>query len=311
MVIRFSVLRLTCRVTKLTKIPQFPGSMLRGGFGINLKRQCCRQTEMCLGECIQNKKCVYGAIFETPLKDISILGKVEKAPRQFSIYPITQGPLLLEPNQELAFLWTIWGKTLDYLPYSVLAWVEFGKKGIGVNRSPAVLSHIEDVFTGKFIYTDEDRKIAEPSIKEFTIEEDNSEASVIIETLSPIRLKYKNKLLGKNEPNKFNLPSDVFFFHLIRRIQNLFTYDQDEFINSLYDRLDEVKNYSSEFKWQEITRYSNRQRQYLQMGGIVGTLAWDSLPSVWIKLLEIGEWLQIGKGTTMGLGKYKLTLENK
>jgi len=285
--------------------------MLRGGFGINLKRQCCRKAEMCKRECEQPDKCVYGAIFETPLTDISILGKVEKAPRQFSLFPITQGLFLLEPDEELSFLWTIWGKTHDYFPYCVLAWAAFGRSGIGINRSPAVLLKIEDTFSGEIVYSDEDRRIIEPTLREFNIEKDNTASSVKIETLSPLRLKHKNRLLGKNEPKEFVLPAEVLFFHLLRRIQTLFNSVDDKIIPSLYELLDEVKECSSSFRWQEIRRYSHRQKQSLQMGGVMGKIVWKSLPSIWVQLLKIGEYIQIGKGTTMGMGKYKTITEEK
>lgn len=308
--IQISVLKLTYRIDELTKLPQFPGSMLRGGFGVNLKKLCCRLSEMCRGECEQLDKCVYGAIFETPAPANSQLGKVEKAPCPFALYPITQGPTLLKPGGEFSFLWTILGKAIEYFPYCVLAWAEFGKNGIGTQRSKAILKSIEDYFSGEVIYSDDDRVIKTPLPKVFNFTDEGIKYSVRIDTLSPLRLKHQNRLLGKNSSYSFILPPEIFFFHLLRRLLNLFAgVAQDESWQSMFSRLEEVKGAASDFKWAELTRYSSRQKQLLQMGGLMGSMQLEALPSIWVQLLKIGEWVQVGKGTTMGLGKYKLTLE--
>lgn len=240
----------------------------------------------------------------------SHLGKVEKSPRPFALYPITQGPALLEPGGDLTFLWSIWGKVVEYFPYCVLAWTEFAKNGIGAQRSKAKLWKIKDNFSGEIVYSDDDRVIKTPDLRVFNLTDEETGYAAMIETLSPLRMKHQNRLLGKSNNRHFELPPEIFFFHLLRRLQNLFAGDvQEEFWQSMFSRLEEVKEAVSNFKWEDLTRYSSRQKQFLKMGGLVGTMRWEALSSIWVQLLKTGEWVQAGKGTTMGLGKYKLTLE--
>jgi tetratricopeptide (TPR) repeat protein len=60
-----------------------------------------------------------------------------------------------------------------------------------------------------------------------------------------------------------------------------------------------------ELKWQDWTRYSNRQQRKIPMGGVVGsyTLETAGLEPLW-PLLWAGQWAHVGKGAVMGLGRY-------
>ena len=59
--------------------------------------------------------------------------------------------------------------------------------------------------------------------------------------------------------------------------------------------------------WRERTRYSSRQKETLQMGGLVGSfeLAGADLDRFW-PILWLGQWTHAGKGCSMGLGRYAL-----
>jgi hypothetical protein len=58
--------------------------------------------------------------------------------------------------------------------------------------------------------------------------------------------------------------------------------------------------------WHDWTRYSSRQRQAMTLGGVVGTwtLRGDLAPV--LPWLWLGQWLHVGKNTTMGMGGYSL-----
>jgi hypothetical protein len=60
-------------------------------------------------------------------------------------------------------------------------------------------------------------------------------------------------------------------------------------------------------EWKDWTRFSNRQEREMTLGGVIGewTLSGDLgelLPWFWL-----GQWLHVGKNTTMGMGRYLLT----
>lgn len=62
-------------------------------------------------------------------------------------------------------------------------------------------------------------------------------------------------------------------------------------------------------RWYDWSRYSNRQRQSMPMGGLLGTLQLSGPAAAlapFIELLHLGQWLHLGKETTFGLGRYSL-----
>jgi hypothetical protein len=68
-----------------------------------------------------------------------------------------------------------------------------------------------------------------------------------------------------------------------------------------------VSSASPSLRWSEWTRFSSRQNTTMQMGGLVGAIALEGsgLAAFW-PALWLGQWVHVGKGTSFGLGKYRL-----
>jgi hypothetical protein len=68
-----------------------------------------------------------------------------------------------------------------------------------------------------------------------------------------------------------------------------------------------LRVHRSALRWLDWTRYSTRQDTLMQMGGLVGDLHLSGLglPALW-PLFGLGAWVQLGKGTSLGLGRYEL-----
>ena len=305
-------LELRFRTEGLLKFPPFPGSLWRGAFGIELKKLSCPNLPMCSGACPYPERCAYGFIFETPLlKENGRLGNVKQAPRPYSIYPVTQGPALLEPGSELFVRFTLWGTAYEFLPYLILAWRNCGIHGLGFQRVPATLLDVCRVDTGKEIYSEKSGKIRWDEATPLTLQDGQEPCRVSLQTMTPLRIKHNNRLLGLKRDNDIELTGTIFFRTLLRRVETCANLESaKETLKPLYKRIAETENATSKMEWQEITRYSNRQKTKMQIGGLVGTIEWNDLPAIWISLLQIGEWIQIGKDTTMGLGKYKLAVSD-
>lgn len=62
----------------------------------------------------------------------------------------------------------------------------------------------------------------------------------------------------------------------------------------------------SELHWQHPERYSSRQQSRIKLGGFVGKMSFGGDLGRFMPLLKLGEYLQVGKGTSFGLGKYKI-----
>ena len=58
-------------------------------------------------------------------------------------------------------------------------------------------------------------------------------------------------------------------------------------------------------------RYSARQDAKLKMGGVVGEAVYEGDLEPFAPLLSLGEVLHVGKGTGLGLGRYRIDLRQR
>jgi len=59
--------------------------------------------------------------------------------------------------------------------------------------------------------------------------------------------------------------------------------------------------------WHDWTRYSGRQKESMKMGGLLGDLRLHGLGlSTFWPALWHGQWVHLGKGTSFGLGVYRV-----
>ena len=122
-------------------------------------------------------------------------------------------------------------------------------------------------------------------------------------------------------PTRLDLDDDLVFpitFHdLVRGLVNRIT-SLERFYGSpedaepakyaeLLDLAREVRMTENAQRWVDLERYSTRQRTKLKMGGAVGYAVYECEDfTPFAGLLALGEWLHVGKLTTMGLGRFEV-----
>ena len=78
----------------------------------------------------------------------------------------------------------------------------------------------------------------------------------------------------------------------------------------LIEQASTIRTVRSELRWHEQDRFSTRQRQRIEIGGVLGRVVFEAAEAeAWgpyLPLLAAGEWVHVGKGTVMGLGKYRV-----
>lgn len=67
-----------------------------------------------------------------------------------------------------------------------------------------------------------------------------------------------------------------------------------------------VKVKDCNLKWYDWERYSARQDTRMKMGGFVGEISFEGNVEPFMPLIKAGEILHVGKGTGLGLGKFKI-----
>jgi hypothetical protein len=130
--------------------------------------------------------------------------------------------------------------------------------------------------------------------------------SIQIHLQTPLRLKSRGDLVTRLTPREF-------FYHLCQRLSNLlFLYAEPsgetwDFKPLLAEA--EKLDMRATLRWWDWERYSARQQTAMNFGGLIGGFELSGPPAIlekFLPLLKMGEWLHVGKGTTFGLGKYKV-----
>jgi hypothetical protein len=218
-------------------------------------------------------------------------------------------------NDKIHFYLTLIGSALEYISYFILAFEQIGKKGIGKNRSPFKVERVQ--VGGENIYDPVEKKVLRdfPVFKgtDFLSPENNQvdnrrQANSNRESLklyleSPLRIKFDGRFHK-------DITFEMIVRNLMRRLQLLsaFYCDGPDFVDftSLIEKSKEVKVINQKINWQQQMRFSYRQERNVSMGGVSGWIEFTGVPVEFMPYLKIGEFLHLGKGTGLGLGKIKI-----
>ncbi|HWP84869.1 MAG TPA: CRISPR system precrRNA processing endoribonuclease RAMP protein Cas6 [Terriglobia bacterium] len=200
------------------------------------------------------------------------------------------------------------GRGNDYLPYFIQALQRAATEGLGRNRESMKLI---DVWQANPVETESWVRIYRP---EERLEPFAASVPVVpsvppamrMRMKTPVRLQREERLVT---PDLFRF-SDL-FGALLRRVSMLSYFHSDSALETdfatLMEQARRVELTEKKLVWREWTRYSSRQKTAMQMGGLVGEVALElEADSPFWPYLWIGQWIHVGKGTSMGLGHYTI-----
>jgi len=288
----------------------YAGSAWRGGFGHALKRTVCVTRERVCPNCLLYRSCVYPYIFETPPPpDTTKMRRYPAAPHPFVLTPMDAPEEEGGEQRAIELMLTLVGRANSQLPYFVHALVRAAQKGIGRGRPRLALDDVsqEDPLgcgNWQTIYSGDGPLHARPPVAAAVSEAPVEAIEIAIDT--PLRLKRDSKLV---RPEAFRF-SDL-FRNLLRRVSMLSYFHTENPLDAPFAELartsETIELIHRDLAWRDWTRYSSRQESTMQMGGLVGTvdLASGDLAPFW-PYLWFGQWVHAGKGTSMGLGGYRI-----
>jgi hypothetical protein len=249
--------------------------------------------------------CAYSLIFETPAPpDAPKMRRYQRIPHPFVLRAQAGG----EPGEgNYALGVTLFGHANRQLPYVLHALRSAGKKGLTLRRHPFLLQRVEQrdtqgVWQGVYDCDGGELRAypaATPLLPPMP-------EHITVRWQTPFRSRVADDLVT---PEQFRFHH--FFGPLLRRISMLTSFFTDTPLSTdfagLMRRAREVETTGSILHWRELTRYSSRQKTLLQMGGLLGTfeVPMAGLEALW-PYLWLGQWTLAGKGTSMGLGAYRI-----
>jgi hypothetical protein len=315
-------------------LPQYKGSTFRGAFGNVFRRVVCiNKKSDCIG-CFLKEKCIYSYIFETPLpKNSEYQKKNSYVPHPFIIEPPLENKEIYNKGETISFNLTLINKAISYLPYIIFTFKEMGENGIGKGRGKYFLKTVKNCNNNEIKMSKTDNKIDKVNRKvnhiiydgenktfhnnyviltgeEIFAQADNhlDNNNLTIEFITPTRIKYNGKLISSIE-------FYIFIKNLLRRISALSYFHSKEQLDldyrNLIDKAKNIKVNKSELYWYDWTRYSARQDSKMRLGGFKGKINFVDAESCqtikdFLPLVILGEYVHIGRGTSFGLGKYKI-----
>ena len=254
--------------------PLFLGSMLRGAFGVSLKKVVCINPSYKCEGCFATENCLFYDFYE----------------KKNVFHPFRFDTDLGQENFNFTFY--LFEEATNKLPYVLSAFHKmFTEQGIGVNREKMDIKKI--ICNGKTVY--EEGKFDLSNVFEEEFEEGRYTPDIRLSFKTPLRIKYQNKLLRKKPEFRFLIQS---IYNRYRELKGL-SRERLPFEPS-------CKEIRADVRFRDITRYSNRQKTKMQIGGIVGEIEYEDVDRESFKLLKLAKIIGVGKQTVFGLGKIEV-----
>ncbi|MGR8981055.1 MAG: CRISPR system precrRNA processing endoribonuclease RAMP protein Cas6 [Gammaproteobacteria bacterium] len=301
-ILPFSHFLLSFRFEGANRLLAYAGSAWRGAFGSALKKSVCVVRDTACQACMLKESCAYPYIFETPPPDSEKMRLYTAAPHPFVIN--LKLDKQADPSEYRLGL-MLFGRSYRYLPYIIHAFEKAGKHGLGPQNQVFELVRVDQITPDqkeRTIY--QGKKLEQPSLPA-TADIPECPDEIDIHLLTPLRIKQE----GKN-CNEQRLNFSAFFGSLLRRHSMLTYFHTDTPLETDFSQLmqqaKEIPISQQDLSWRDWTRYSSRQQTKMNMGGLIGTFTLKGDLKPFWPYLWLGQWTHTGKGTSMGLGAYRI-----
>lgn len=298
--------RLEFTVATPLTLPAFAGSALRGALGGALRASACMTRAASCDACPLLTTCPYAAVFEPrPPASGHALQDFNQIPRPYVIEPPEWGERTYRPGEAVRFHLVLAGRALEQLPLVLWAFSKAFARGVGRGDGTATLSRVEHVVgdQAEIILDGPGGSIADhDTCAPHTPALPGN--AVTLHFHAPLRLQNNGRRATADEFTPRRLLTT-----LVRRIALMTEFHGLGPLPIDFKALAahaETLASDKDLRWRDWTRYSSRQQQKMDLGGVVGSwrLSGDIAPH--LPFLHLGQWLHVGKEAAFGLGGYRL-----
>jgi CRISPR/Cas system endoribonuclease Cas6 (RAMP superfamily) len=295
-----------CRVQTPLRLNFYAGSMLRGAFGVALRKLACTTRLEDCKACMLRRHCAYTQIFETQPPLAESFQAFSQIPSPFVIEPPPLGGKELQPGETFSFAMVLIGeRTLRQLPLIIYAWQQALAHGLGTGNSQSELLNVvfepgQAVETVVYDAEDDGEIRAHAS---FAPALPGEADRITLKIVTPLRIQQKGRVLSHDMTARDFLMALVHRHYLLHEFYGA-NYQAPDF-RQLAEQAADVRA-ESRFRWCDWERYSNRQKQRMPFGGVLGELTLRGDLQPFLPLLAQGQWHHVGNKTTFGLGRYEL-----
>lgn len=283
----------------------FPGAVWRSVMGLHLQRRTC------LGEpgresCALGEHCAYHAIISPqPPTTAKLIGGKHNAPPPYILSPRSTGTI--HEGDIVILDLTLIGHGSRHGTNVIRALQAGAEQGLGKDRLRLRLDAVHARTAGNDGQSLDPQSLPAPTPPP---DAPPAPSRIRIQLQQPLRLREQNKYIN---PKDFTLRALVKSLLLrLRNLSDIHTPNapQPE-VAPMLSQL-ETLTVTPTLRWQQQQRWSARQHSTVEGSGLLGhidiaTTDGAQLPNDLWQLLWLGQWLHVGKGTVMGLGRYQLT----
>lgn len=332
--LELALLKFTLRAAEPIRLPQFAGSTFRGAFGAMFRRIACAPHCADAKSCLLATACAYARVFEAhpDVPGYQPAANTE-VPRPFIIHPPPPSDARLNAGEEFSFHMVLAGAAINYLPYFILTWRELGRIGIGGTQGRFQLAAVESCLSldaaetadadgspsSRLIYSAADELVrnnlapltaerilaTNARLRSLLESNDQPPTRLTMDLLTPTRLKSSGEFL------RVAPPFETLMGALLRRLESLsFFYCGGSLqldYRALVGQAREVQTASSDLRWVEWSRYSQRQERKIPWCGLVGRVEYTGDFRQFLPFLAVGELVGVGNNCAFGLGRYRVS----
>lgn len=293
--INYTKVKFTILFDERCKLNKNKNSAIRGILGHSLMDcNCILYENRNCGQCMFSNTCIASILMNRKLsKNGQFLGNNGITP---FIIDCENKAIEFNEFDELEFFITIFEDSIVLTPYVIYA-LQFAGVTRGLEGNTYNLVSVEGV-NGEKIF--DGNRLYKENIKILSLEKYVSDRLSKVKNINsmklitPLRFKKNGKLSE-------NINFEEIINLINRRMETLYKLSDKEYTAIPYkNKVIERRN----IKWKEQERYSNRQKQKMSLGGLIGEISIDFVPEEYKELLIAGELIHIGKSTALGLGKY-------
>ena len=286
--------RFTIITTTPLRLPACKGSTFHGGFG----------------HAIHAIAPAFSQLFLNPA------GK-QDLPKPYILIPPLDQRQEYAKGETLQFELILCGNVIQHFPICFAAFDALGQQlGIGRSRGEERSHYRIDRVdylsaAGAFepLYSDNHWHMAQTAIPGDEIAKNrNPEKTNRISLNFTTRLRLKENGHLVREAPSFRLVLD----RLLGRLHTLSSLYHEKKVldreerNSLLAAAEAIQIERAEISWDDWSRYSGRQKEWMRFGGLLGCISYRGDITPFMPYLALGEWVHIGGKTSFGLGKIEL-----
>lgn len=306
-------------------LPAYKGAVLRGGFGVALKARACQRppTDACT-PCRLGNACAYGYAFETspPAAGGALFRNLADVPTPLVFDPPLDPKTEYAPRDTLSFDMVLVGGGIDGLHHYVRAFDDLGEMGLGTRRARFVVARVLSLSPwgreavvlragppGDGALAADPRLVVDAgaiTARAAAMPTDR----LTLRFVTPTRLKHAGALAGDPAGPLPDLPFHVLVRALLRRVSALASChcgaDWQADFRALIGAAERVRVARSSLLWVDERRYSTRQHQEMNLGGLVDVVTYEGDLAPFLPLIAACEQVHVGKAAVFGNGRYQI-----